>query len=372
MNPKLQHIVRCVYDHSTLELRNFDKQFSVHGNEVVVEGLLVCSACGREYPIIDEIVFIAEDELIENLPVVKQFRSCHLLSTQPVKKVTTVDVGVLQEVQSFWSERPSAGRWDDEVDQMEGLERWRVATLPWLESLSGYSKHAGELMLEVGAGQGLCTYRFAQGRAHVVSLDLSYSLLIAQRRIRRKELSEYVDFVIGNAENLPFQSSQFDYLYSHGVIHHSRDSYKCISEIYRVMKKDAQAFVMYYHTWSLTKLLEGIAKMIYKILKKITGDEQTFLKLCRLLFKGYSDKQFENFLETGKSATLHAPIIQTFSKRQSLRMFSQAGFSDIRMTLKHLNEEVALMLNKLHLGFMNPWLEGHFGWDLIITAKKGK
>ncbi len=371
MNSKLQNIVRCVYDDSALQLRCFDKRFSTHGNELVVNGSLVCSRCGREYPIIDEIAFIAEDELLANLPKVQQFRLASLAQIQPIEKGAVRNLHVLQEVQLFWSERPSAGKWDDEIEQMEGLEKWRIVTHPWLESLAEYDQHSGELMLEVGGGQGLCTYRFAQGRARIVSLDLSYdSLLIAQRRVRRKGLADYVDFVVGNAENLPFRDNQFYYVYSHGVVHHSNNTRKCVKEIHRVTANGAKVVIMYYYTWSLTKLVEGTAKVTYKVLKKITGREDAFLKLAGTFLKMYKDKAFLNFLKTGKSATLHAPIIRTFSKGESFEMFSEAGFCDIQMTLRHLSEEIAFILQKTGLGFMIPWFESRFGWDLIITSKK--
>jgi len=275
-------------------------------------------------------------------------------------------------VQSFWNSRPSGGIWEQEDEQMEGLERWRVQTHPWLESLSGYGDHASETMLEVGGGQGLCTHRFAAGGAHVVALDLSYeSLKISQRRMRRKALADRVDFIVGNAENLPFLPSHFHHVYSHGVIHHSKNTQQCIREISRVVKSESSVFVMYYHTWSLTKLVEGTAKLIHKVLTAVTGDDQAFLKVVRFFLRGYKDRAFVNFLQTGKSATLHAPFIQTFSRRQTRKMFREAGFVDIRLTVVHLNEEVAVILRKLHVAVLHAWLEKRFGWDLIIRARKG-
>ena len=59
MQRKLLDILACPIDkYYPLELLEFDVK-----NDVIVEGVLLCSKCGRYYPIMDEIPVMLPDEL---------------------------------------------------------------------------------------------------------------------------------------------------------------------------------------------------------------------------------------------------------------------------------------------------------------------
>ena len=60
MQRKLLDILACPIDkHYPLEML----EFSVRGEDVIVDGVLMCSKCGRYYPIIDEIPVMLPDNL---------------------------------------------------------------------------------------------------------------------------------------------------------------------------------------------------------------------------------------------------------------------------------------------------------------------
>ena len=60
MQRKLLDILACPMDkHYPLEL----VEFGLRGSDIVVEGVLLCSKCGRYYPIIDEIPVMLPDKL---------------------------------------------------------------------------------------------------------------------------------------------------------------------------------------------------------------------------------------------------------------------------------------------------------------------
>ncbi|MDG6989278.1 MAG: Trm112 family protein [Nitrososphaerota archaeon] len=60
MQRKLLDILACPIDkHYPLDML----EFSLRGGDVIVEGVLVCSKCGRYYPIIDEIPVMLPDSL---------------------------------------------------------------------------------------------------------------------------------------------------------------------------------------------------------------------------------------------------------------------------------------------------------------------
>jgi len=56
---------------------------------------------------------------------------------------------------------------------------------------------------------------------------------------------------VGDAENLEFTDGFFDMVYSWGVLHHSPDTPKAVSEVYRVLKYGGDARIMIYHTHSM-------------------------------------------------------------------------------------------------------------------------
>jgi len=60
---RLMEILACPIDkHYPLDLHVFEE------NDEIVEGMLVCSECGRWYPIMDEIPQLLPDDLRESKP----------------------------------------------------------------------------------------------------------------------------------------------------------------------------------------------------------------------------------------------------------------------------------------------------------------
>ena len=55
----------------------------------------------------------------------------------------------------------------------------------------------------------------------------------------------------GDAVELPFEASSFDFVWSWGVIHHSRDPERCVAEIARVLRPGGEARVMVYNRDSI-------------------------------------------------------------------------------------------------------------------------
>jgi SAM-dependent methyltransferase len=67
----------------------------------------------------------------------------------------------------------------------------------------------GQKVLDVAAGTGNVALRAAAAGAHVVGLDLTPELFVTARR-RAAERGLYVDWVEGDAEELPFGEEHFD------------------------------------------------------------------------------------------------------------------------------------------------------------------
>jgi demethylmenaquinone methyltransferase/2-methoxy-6-polyprenyl-1,4-benzoquinol methylase len=116
-----------------------------------------------------------------------------------------------------------------------------------------YSKHmlqtvigmasieAGDLVLEVGCGTGFTTQGIAEkvGKDGIVALDLT-----PEPMKRAKKKLPGVNFIRGDAENLPFKDDVFDASISAGSIEYWPNPQRGISEMARVTKPGGKVVVL--------------------------------------------------------------------------------------------------------------------------------
>lgn len=153
------------------------------------------------------------------------------------------------QIQSFWQNSPCGSWFTKEpsgtpafyrsLDEYRYKEHWR------LESAVGFEKNTGLWALEIGCGCGSDAERFARAGAHYLAVDLTNAAVsITQRRFQLAKLGGR--FVQGDAENLPFAAGSFDFVYSHGVLHHTPDTPRAIGEVHRVLCPGGRAVIMLY------------------------------------------------------------------------------------------------------------------------------
>lgn len=104
--------------------------------------------------------------------------------------------------------------------------------------------------LEIGCGMGTDALQIAKKGIEVTAIDLTdEGIRLAKDRFSLNNYS--ADLRIADAENLPFEDTYFDIVYSFGVLHHIPDTQKAINEIYRVLKPGGEAYIMLYNKISL-------------------------------------------------------------------------------------------------------------------------
>ncbi len=94
----------------------------------------------------------------------------------------------------------------------------------------------GKLMLELGAGAGRNTKRYA-GFERVVLLD--YSLTQLRQAQERLGVSERYVYVAADIYRLPFRDNLFDGATMIRALHHMADAPKALAQVYAVMQKDS-------------------------------------------------------------------------------------------------------------------------------------
>lgn len=91
----------------------------------------------------------------------------------------------------------------------------------------------GKLVLDAGCGAGMQTRFMAELGASVVALDLSEAVLSAARNNLGNPM---VQVVQGDLTRPPFTAETFDFVYSEGVLHHTKDPKESFRVLSRLVK----------------------------------------------------------------------------------------------------------------------------------------
>lgn len=90
-------------------------------------------------------------------------------------------------------------------------------------------------ILEVGCGTAFVSLYFAKRGYQTTSLDINSFILRTAKENFKKE-GKKGQFVVGDAEKLPFLKNTFDVVTSFGLLEHFEDPTQAISEMVRVLK----------------------------------------------------------------------------------------------------------------------------------------
>lgn len=121
-------------------------------------------------------------------------------------------------------------------------------------------------ILDIGCGPG----RFVEisknyGAELVVALDYSSAIDAAKLNLENKDK---IFFIQGDALNLPLKDGIFDFAYSIGVLHHTPDPKKGVSEAHRVISDNAEfAISVYsansYYDYLMTQFWRNFFKFLW-------------------------------------------------------------------------------------------------------------
>lgn len=220
----------------------------------------------------------------------------------------------IEEVQKFWDENPLCA-WTIPFEKgskayFEYFDKMRmdIEPEPLSSSLYEFESANGKKVLEVGCGNGFVLSRFASKGALVTGVDITPTgVELCKKRFSLFDLKG--EFIVADAQHLPFEDNSFDMICSMGVLHHVPDTEKAVSEIYRVLKPGGRFLIMLYHRNSvlyrfkfpLLKLLTG--KSIQQLVNEVDGVGNP---------KGdvYSEDQMRKLLNKFKNIQLQISLIE--------------------------------------------------------------
>ena len=197
-----------------------------------------------------------------------------------------------------------ADRYDIMNDLMSaGMHRvWKEAMVTKLNPPK--RKGADWHSLDMAGGTGDIAFRIVEAserNVHVTISDINGSMLkVGEKRANENGLSDNVDFVEANAEELPFESNSFDaYTIALGIRNVPRMD-KALSEAFRVLKRGGRFMCLefsevempmldkFYDEWSM--------QAIPKIGEWVTGDGEPYQYLVESIRKFPNQPSFAKLI----------------------------------------------------------------------------
>jgi SAM-dependent methyltransferase len=216
-----------------------------------------------------------------------------------------------------------------------------------------YAKYEGKDVLEVGCGLGTMAMNWAQHNARITAVDLNpVSVEQTTQRLKLYDLPGAVMQM--DANKLSFENATFDYAYSWGVLHHSPDLDRSISELLRVVKKGGGFGVMLYNRaslyhWYLIRYVEGFLHA-----------ESKFLNPLQLTSRYTDGAQQEGNPHTWPVTPKEMRrLFSSYSKDIQMKIFQDIDFAF-----------PPKLLDGIPPIFKKTWAR-RWGWSMWISGTKG-
>lgn len=192
-----------------------------------------------------------------------------------------------------------ASKYDIMNDLMSGgVHRlWKDAMMDWL------APRPGQRLLDVAGGTGDVAFRFlgrAPGASAVVC-DMTESMLIAGRqRAEADSMADRLDWVVGDAMALPFESNSFDvYTISFGIRNVTRIA-DALSEAYRVLRPGGRLMVLEFSQIPNDLMQKAYDLYSFNVIplmgQIVAGDRDSYQYLVESIRKFPDQESFANMI----------------------------------------------------------------------------
>ena len=217
-----------------------------------------------------------------------------------------------QYVHDFWNEASCGERLyltDMDKSGYQAHSEMRYKLEPYILEFANFREMVGKKVLEIGVGLGADHQKFAEVGANLYGIDLT-ERAVNHTRQRLEIFSLSSNLKVMDAENLDFPDESFDCVYSWGVLHHSPDTKKAISEVWRVLRRGGIAKIMVYNKWSMVGFMLWVRYGLFRFRPWIS-------------------------MQTIYSRYLESPGTKAYSKNGAHEIFSQFSNVKIHTVLTH-------------------------------------
>lgn len=166
-----------------------------------------------------------------------------------------------------------------------------------------------KIVLDGGCGSGKFSATIAKlGAKKVFGLDIGKKgLEFAKNQAKKRDFCSKIEYLEGSLLDIPLEDSVVDIVWSNGVIHHTLDYEKCLSEFNRILKNKGRLFLYVNGSFGLFELLqdtlrvcnEDIPKSLFQNYIKSSGyfNSGRLYWLMDCLYAPYEYKSLEEIKE---------------------------------------------------------------------------
>lgn len=260
MRPFLVKLLCCPVDGGTLELIVFDQQKTMvteeqahtlvkagyHSSDFeteIISGLLLNVRKKFFYP-----VFAGVPRMLTfSHPLLDQFNhdfssKIELYSKEGYRYAESESIPGEKNVLASFSNEWTEYGYSEEVYWGQTTEVYNGSLYATLSNETQELKD--KLVLEVGIGSGgSANFMSKKFNCNLIGVDLGYSVDVAYKNFRN---NPFLHIVQASAFNLPFRDNTFDFVYSHGVIHHTFNTRRAFSQLAKLPKAGGRLYIWVY------------------------------------------------------------------------------------------------------------------------------
>ena len=134
-----------------------------------------------------------------------------------------------------------------EFEQSKRLNRYYLPEIDLLKEIQG------KTILDIGAGSGGKTIFYAlNGAKRLTGIDTEEGFIMQARDFAFSKNARNIDFIVANAEAMPFQNASFDMCVMNDVFEHLSKPEVVLQEVNRVLKLHGKVFINsppYFHPY---------------------------------------------------------------------------------------------------------------------------
>ncbi|MDP9800560.1 demethylmenaquinone methyltransferase/2-methoxy-6-polyprenyl-1,4-benzoquinol methylase [Arcanobacterium wilhelmae] len=152
----------------------------------------------------------------------------------------------------------------------------------------------GEKILDLAAGTGTSSAEYAKAGAEVVALDFSAGMIEEGRR-----RYPHLNFVQGDAMDLPFEDNTFDAVTISYGLRNVNDPHKALAEMYRVVKPGGRLVVAEFsqpQNAAFNQLYRFFSDQIMPLMAKFSSDPPAYDYLVESIRKWPAQREFAQWV----------------------------------------------------------------------------
>jgi SAM-dependent methyltransferase/uncharacterized protein YbaR (Trm112 family) len=230
-------------------------------------GAILCSACVRVFPIASGV------PILLTYPTALSRKTFNEWPDQFRRELTDAGFSLPSDTPPKGEEFVAASFSTEWSDYDYGATLWTAPLKDRVETFRAEcglrdGDLVGKEFCEIGCGLGILTNEAASGLgATAWGVDLSSAVFRAANQFKN---NPHLHFVQASVFRLPFATDTFDFLYSHGVLHHTWSTHEAVKHAASVLKRDGTIYVwLYGHADVRISVVRQIAYAVEEVVRPV-------------------------------------------------------------------------------------------------------